>query len=151
MGQKIERDHQRFRKLVRGKVKSNLSKYISRGEMIGQNLVAVGDHRSELQALERLSAVPDALMTENRGIARAHFEKKNYHSDDGQQHDHRRKREQELSSQLRIGEGRITQAQRKWPDRLHVRGGLRGSERGQGKYDGKKRRDQPRRYTGIGR
>src|SRR5437667_7415198 len=36
MGQKIERDHQRFRRLVRGKVKSNLSKYISRGEMIGQ-------------------------------------------------------------------------------------------------------------------
>src|SRR5262249_5000885 len=36
MSQKIERDHQRFRKLVRGKVKSNLSKYISRGEMIGQ-------------------------------------------------------------------------------------------------------------------
>jgi sporulation protein YhbH len=36
VGQKIERDHQRFRKLVRGKVKNNLSKYISRGEMIGQ-------------------------------------------------------------------------------------------------------------------
>src|SRR5262245_46927571 len=36
MSQKIERDHQRFRKLVRGKVKSNLSKYISRGEMIGK-------------------------------------------------------------------------------------------------------------------
>src|SRR5205807_4113720 len=36
MVQKIERDQQRFRKLVRGKVKSNLSKYISRGEMIGQ-------------------------------------------------------------------------------------------------------------------
>ena len=36
MGQKIERDHQRFRKLVRGKVKSNLCKYISRGEMIGK-------------------------------------------------------------------------------------------------------------------
>src|SRR5205085_8308445 len=36
MGQKIERDLQRFRKLVRGKVKSNLSKYISRGEMIGK-------------------------------------------------------------------------------------------------------------------
>ncbi len=30
MGQKIERDHQRFRKIVRGKVKSNLRKYISR-------------------------------------------------------------------------------------------------------------------------
>src|SRR5262245_39644071 len=36
MGQKIERDLQRFRKIVRGKVKSNLSKYISRGEMIGK-------------------------------------------------------------------------------------------------------------------
>lgn len=36
MGQKIERDHQRFRKIVRGKVKSNLSRYISRGEMIGK-------------------------------------------------------------------------------------------------------------------
>src|SRR5262249_49927206 len=36
VGQKIERDHQRFRKMVRGKVKSNLSKYISRGEMIGK-------------------------------------------------------------------------------------------------------------------
>src|ERR1700731_3079988 len=36
MGQKIERDHQRFKKLVRGKVKSNLGKYISRGEMIGK-------------------------------------------------------------------------------------------------------------------
>src|SRR5436305_5341081 len=36
VGQRIERDHQRFRKLVRGKVKSNLQKYISRGEMIGK-------------------------------------------------------------------------------------------------------------------
>ena len=36
VGQRIERDHQRFRKIVRGKVKSNLSKYISRGEMIGK-------------------------------------------------------------------------------------------------------------------
>src|SRR6266513_4068864 len=36
MGQKIERDHQRFRKIVRGEVKSNLGKYISRGEMIGK-------------------------------------------------------------------------------------------------------------------
>ena len=36
MGQKIEQDLQRFRKLVRGKVKSDLSKYISRGEMIGK-------------------------------------------------------------------------------------------------------------------
>src|SRR5271163_933983 len=36
VGQRIERDHQRFRKIVRGKVKSNLQKYISRGEMIGK-------------------------------------------------------------------------------------------------------------------
>src|SRR5438876_2241754 len=36
VGQKIERDHQRFKKIVRGKVKSNLQKYISRGEMIGK-------------------------------------------------------------------------------------------------------------------
>ncbi len=36
MGQKIERDVQRFRKIVRGKVKSNLGKYITRGEMIGK-------------------------------------------------------------------------------------------------------------------
>src|SRR5437762_7197744 len=36
VGQRIERDYQRFRKLVRGKVKSNLSKYISKGELIGK-------------------------------------------------------------------------------------------------------------------
>jgi len=36
MSQKIERDHQRFRKIVRGKVKNNLGKYITRGEMIGK-------------------------------------------------------------------------------------------------------------------
>jgi hypothetical protein len=36
VGQRIERDQQRFRKIVRGKVKSNLGKYISRGEMIGK-------------------------------------------------------------------------------------------------------------------
>lgn len=36
MGQKIDKDLQRFRKIVRGKVKSSLSKYISRGEMIGK-------------------------------------------------------------------------------------------------------------------
>jgi len=36
VGQKIERDHQRFRKIVRGKVKQNLQKYISKGELIGR-------------------------------------------------------------------------------------------------------------------
>jgi len=36
VGQKIDRDYERFRRIVRGKVKTNLGKYISRGEMIGQ-------------------------------------------------------------------------------------------------------------------
>ncbi|MFL5327351.1 MAG: DUF444 family protein [Gemmataceae bacterium] len=36
MGQKIETDSQRFHKLVRGKVKSDLSKYIGKGELIGK-------------------------------------------------------------------------------------------------------------------
>lgn len=36
VGQKIDKDLQRFRKIVRGKVKSDLSKYITRGEMIGK-------------------------------------------------------------------------------------------------------------------
>jgi uncharacterized sporulation protein YeaH/YhbH (DUF444 family) len=36
VGQKIDKDLQRFRKIVRGKIKSNLSKYISQGEMIGK-------------------------------------------------------------------------------------------------------------------
>lgn len=36
MSQKIDRDHQRFRKLVHGKIKSDLKKYISRGELIGK-------------------------------------------------------------------------------------------------------------------
>src|ERR1051325_11505188 len=36
MSQKSDRTHQRFKKIVRGKVKSNLGKYISRGEMIGK-------------------------------------------------------------------------------------------------------------------
>lgn len=36
MSQRIERDYQRFRKIVRGKVKANLSKYITRGELLGK-------------------------------------------------------------------------------------------------------------------
>ncbi len=36
VGQKIDRDYERFRKIVRGKVKSNLNKYVTRGEMIGK-------------------------------------------------------------------------------------------------------------------
>jgi sporulation protein YhbH len=36
VGQKIEQDLQRFHKIVRGKVKSNLSKYLTRGELIGK-------------------------------------------------------------------------------------------------------------------
>ncbi len=36
MAQRIQKDLERFHKLVRGKVKSNLGKYITRGEMIGK-------------------------------------------------------------------------------------------------------------------
>jgi uncharacterized sporulation protein YeaH/YhbH (DUF444 family) len=41
---KIHTDHARFRQIVRGKIKSDLKKYISRGEMIGRkgkNLVSI--------------------------------------------------------------------------------------------------------------
>lgn len=34
MPERIERDHRRFRKIVRGQIKENLRKYISRGDMI---------------------------------------------------------------------------------------------------------------------
>jgi len=33
---KIEKDHSRFRQIVKGKIKKDLRKYISRGEMIGR-------------------------------------------------------------------------------------------------------------------
>jgi len=36
MVSKIERDHQRFKKMVRGHIRKNLRKYISRGELIGR-------------------------------------------------------------------------------------------------------------------
>jgi uncharacterized protein len=36
MTQKIDQDHSRFRKIVRGKIKQNLRKYISQGELIGR-------------------------------------------------------------------------------------------------------------------
>ena len=36
MTQKIDHDHSRFRKIVRGKIKQNLRKYISRGDLIGR-------------------------------------------------------------------------------------------------------------------
>jgi uncharacterized protein len=36
MSQKIDQDHSRFRKIVRGKIKQNLRKYISQGELIGR-------------------------------------------------------------------------------------------------------------------
>ncbi|RMH43276.1 MAG: DUF444 family protein [Deltaproteobacteria bacterium] len=36
MSQKIDLDHRRFREIVRGKIKQNLRKYISQGEMIGR-------------------------------------------------------------------------------------------------------------------
>ncbi len=36
MSQKIDLDHRRFRQIVRGKIKENLRKYISHGELIGR-------------------------------------------------------------------------------------------------------------------
>ncbi len=36
MANRIEKDHARFRNIVRGKIKRNLKKYISRGELIGK-------------------------------------------------------------------------------------------------------------------
>ena len=36
MSQKIDQDHRRFREIVRGKIKQNLRKYISQGELIGR-------------------------------------------------------------------------------------------------------------------
>jgi sporulation protein YhbH len=36
MALKIEQDHSRFRQIVRGKIRENLKKYISKGEMIGR-------------------------------------------------------------------------------------------------------------------
>jgi len=36
MGLKIERDQSRFKQIVRGKIRQNLRKYVSQGEMIGR-------------------------------------------------------------------------------------------------------------------
>ena len=36
MSQKIDQDHSRFRKIVRGRIKQNLRKYISNGELMGR-------------------------------------------------------------------------------------------------------------------
>ena len=44
MSQKIDLDHGRFRQIIRGKIKQNLRKYISQGEMIakkGKDRVAI--------------------------------------------------------------------------------------------------------------
>ena len=36
MTSKIKQDHTRFRQIVRGKIKDNLKKYISKGELMGK-------------------------------------------------------------------------------------------------------------------
>ena len=36
MSQNIDQDHRRFREIVRGKIRQNLRKYITQGEMIGK-------------------------------------------------------------------------------------------------------------------
>ena len=36
MSLRIDQDHRRFREIVRGKIKQNLRKYITQGEMLGK-------------------------------------------------------------------------------------------------------------------
>ena len=36
MSQRIDLDHRRFRQIIRGKIKQNLRKYISHGEMVAR-------------------------------------------------------------------------------------------------------------------
>ena len=36
MSLKIDQDHSRFRQIVKGKIRDNLKKYISSGELIGR-------------------------------------------------------------------------------------------------------------------
>ncbi|RYE89790.1 MAG: DUF444 family protein, partial [Myxococcales bacterium] len=36
MSLKIDQDHQRFRQIVRGKIRQNLKRYISHGEIMGR-------------------------------------------------------------------------------------------------------------------
>ena len=36
MSQRIDLDHRRFRQIIRGKIKQNLRKYISHGEMVSR-------------------------------------------------------------------------------------------------------------------
>ncbi len=55
MSQKIDQDHGRFRQIIRGKIKQNLRKYISQGEMIG----AEGQgHRLDPAPADRHPALP---------------------------------------------------------------------------------------------
>ncbi len=44
MVQKIEKDHQRFRQIVKGKIRGDLRKFLTRGELIGKegkNLISI--------------------------------------------------------------------------------------------------------------
>ena len=41
MSLKIDQDHSRFRNIVRGKIRQNLRRYISQGEMLGRKGKAV--------------------------------------------------------------------------------------------------------------
>ncbi len=68
MSQKIDLDHGRFRQIVRGKIKQNLRKYISQGEMIG----AQGQGRGlDPAAADRHPALPLRRQAAGRRRARA--------------------------------------------------------------------------------
>ena len=58
---KIDQDHGRFRQIVRGKVRQNLRKYISTGELIGRKAGGVdGQSAPRSKAIGHELSVPAA-------------------------------------------------------------------------------------------
>ena len=57
--QKIDHDHGRFRQIVRGKIKQNLRKYISQGEMIGKQGQGHRLHPAAVRSTSRTSSYGD--------------------------------------------------------------------------------------------
>ena len=65
MSQKIDLDHGRFRQIIRGKIKQNLRKYISQGEMIakkGKDTVAIPIPQVEIPPLATSHCLDDRVV-----------------------------------------------------------------------------------------
>ena len=63
MSQKIDLDHGRFRQIIRGKIKQNLRKYISQGEMIakkGKDAVSIPLPSVDIPTIVVIAARPGA-------------------------------------------------------------------------------------------